>query len=292
MSQNRTILVIDYDPRSIQGMVDPLTRAGYKVEVRNDGESGLKAFYELGPALVLIEPMIPKKHGFQVCREIKNSERGRDVPVVIATSFYRGRKHHLDARKNFGCDDYLEKPVSESRLLERCGALLAVPVAVEPAGGGGGVVSAPSPEEPAERHAVLDQFLDGGSDGPEGATDLPPTPIHEIDYPLDGPTPVAIEIPEPQTTAMPGRLEIAAEETRSPVALPREALPARVEPAPPVAEAATTRRSRLPLWLALAAVVCVLSGLAILWALRATSSPVSPRTPRAESGSRGSGVVP
>jgi len=120
MSNHRTILIIDYDPTSIQSTIEPLEKAGFKVEVANDGMAGLEAFDRLKPDLVLIEPMVPKKHGFQVCQEIKATADGRRTPVLITTGFYKGRKHRSQAQQNYGCDDYLEKPISEELLLSTC----------------------------------------------------------------------------------------------------------------------------------------------------------------------------
>ncbi len=116
----RTVLVIDYDPQSIESTRKSLVDAGYQVEVATDGVEGLKTFERACPDLVLIEPMVPKKHGFQVCREIKGSARGRATPVLITTAFYKGRKHRAQARENYGCDDYLEKPIAQVDLLAAC----------------------------------------------------------------------------------------------------------------------------------------------------------------------------
>ena len=68
---NQKILLIDYDPASISKTATPLTKAGYSVEVAKDGLSGLAAFERMKPALVLVEAMLPRKHGFEVCQEIK-----------------------------------------------------------------------------------------------------------------------------------------------------------------------------------------------------------------------------
>ena len=68
---NYTILLIDYEPRSIERFRDPLIAAGYAVEIATDGVSGIEAFHRLSPDMVLVEAMIPKKHGFEVCQELK-----------------------------------------------------------------------------------------------------------------------------------------------------------------------------------------------------------------------------
>jgi len=121
-----TILLIDYDPRSIERTTGLLVGAGYRVEVAKNGIDGLEAFKRLSPGLVLVEAMLPKKHGFEVCQEIKQSSDGANVPVVIFTAVYRGRKYRSQAFHLYKCDEYLEKPVPDAKLLEAIGKLLPI----------------------------------------------------------------------------------------------------------------------------------------------------------------------
>jgi CheY-like chemotaxis protein len=112
-----TILIVDYDPKSIERLRRPLVDAGYRVEVAKNGALGLESFRRSKPAMVLVEAMLPKKHGFEVCQEIKQSEAGRDVPVAIITAVYRGRKYRSQAFHLYKCDEYLEKPFDDAKLL-------------------------------------------------------------------------------------------------------------------------------------------------------------------------------
>ena len=112
-----TILIIDYEPRSIQMLRAPLERAGYRVEVATDGQSGVHKFNALKPSAVIIEAMLPKRHGFEVCRELKQAAHGAVCPVMIATSVYRGRKYRHQATHQFLCDAYLEKPIADDDLI-------------------------------------------------------------------------------------------------------------------------------------------------------------------------------
>ena len=114
---NYTILLIDYEPRSIERFREPLTGAGYVVEVATDGLSGIEAFHRLNPDMVLVEAMIPKKHGFEVCQELKRSSHGRRTPVLITTGVYKGRKYRTQALHIYGCDEYIEKPIAPEQLL-------------------------------------------------------------------------------------------------------------------------------------------------------------------------------
>ena len=114
---NYTILIIDYEPRSIERLRAPLERAGYQVEVAKDGKSGIAMFHEIEPAAVIIEAMLPKRHGFEVCQELKQTPHGNRCPVMIATSVYRGRRYRQQAMHLYSCDAYLEKPLAEEDLL-------------------------------------------------------------------------------------------------------------------------------------------------------------------------------
>src|SRR5262249_12435176 len=124
---HRTILLIDYEPRSIERFRQPLTDAGYGVEVATDGVSGIEAFHRLSPDMVLVEAMIPKRHGFEVCQELKRTPHGKRTPVLITTGVYKGRKYRTQALHIYGCDEYIEKPIAPEQLLAVVGKFFPVP---------------------------------------------------------------------------------------------------------------------------------------------------------------------
>lgn len=131
---NHTILLIDYEPRSIERFRQPLTAAGYRVEIATDGIAGVEAFGRLNPDMVLVEAMIPKKHGFEVCQELKRTPHGRRTPIIITTGVYKGRKYRTQALHIYGCDEYIEKPIAAEQLLAIVDRFLAgsTPAAREP----------------------------------------------------------------------------------------------------------------------------------------------------------------
>lgn len=163
---NHTILLIDYEPRSIERFKQPLSEAGYTVEVATDGLSGIEAFHRLNPDMVLVEAMIPKKHGFEVCQELKRTPHGRRTPVLITTGVYKGRKYRTQALHIYGCDEYIEKPIAPEQLLAVVGkffgpsaaaaATAAETTTVSPVGGAalaagdGDARSATPPRAPSE----------------------------------------------------------------------------------------------------------------------------------------------
>jgi len=165
------ILIIDYEPRSIKQLEDPLTEAGFEVVVAKDGIVGIEVFHDERPDLVLIEAMLPKRHGFEVCGELKKTPHGQRTPVVIVTSVYKGRKYRFQAKHQHHCDEYLEKPISPELLLDVVRRLLGRDQG--PAGTGASMTTEPTaapaagPSDSAESEIDdrLDELLGGGGSG-------------------------------------------------------------------------------------------------------------------------------
>jgi CheY-like chemotaxis protein len=118
MSDIPKVLIVDYEPKALKSLGDLLAQSGYVVDVAKDGVTALMMFKEGQPDIVLLEAMIPKKHGFEVCQEIKKSPQGKGTPVIIMTSVYKGRKHRTQAMHVHGCDEYVEKPCPPESILE------------------------------------------------------------------------------------------------------------------------------------------------------------------------------
>jgi len=165
------ILIIDYEPRGIKQMSAPLTEAGYEVLVAKDGLQGITAFENEKPDLVLIEAMLPKRHGFEVCQELKQTPQGRDTPIVVVTGVYKGRKYRTQAIHQHGADDYLEKPVPAELLLSTVDRLLsgkpqAVPATpatqVKPTVQSTRPAKPPANDVEAEISEHIDDILGGG----------------------------------------------------------------------------------------------------------------------------------
>ena len=122
---NYTILLIDYEPRSIERFRDPLVgRRATPSRSRPTASRASRRFIVSNPDMVLVEAMIPKKHGFEVCQELKRTPHGRKTPVIITTGVYKGRKYRTQALHIYGCDEYIEKPIAPEQLLELVGKFL------------------------------------------------------------------------------------------------------------------------------------------------------------------------
>ena len=113
-----TILIVDYDPTEVDLAVAVLEQAGFTVETARNGVDGMEAFLRLEPDLTLIEMMLPRKSGLEVCRDLKLTNHGRQASVVVLGSKFRTRKYRHQALGSYRADDYLEKPLTEEILLE------------------------------------------------------------------------------------------------------------------------------------------------------------------------------
>ena len=117
---NPTVLVVDFDPCATERVRHALNAAGYRVEVAGDGLSGIETFHRVKPDLVLIEALLPKKSGFEVCQELKTTPLGQRTPILIVTAFYKGNKYRMQGLHIYGCDEYVERPIAHAQLIATC----------------------------------------------------------------------------------------------------------------------------------------------------------------------------
>lgn len=131
----KKILVIDYDQGALASLQGILIKEGYQVVTAGDGQAGWDKFNKESPDLVLMEAMLPKVHGFELCQRI-TSERNSLAPVFIMTGVYKDRVYRTEALRTYGASEYFEKPLKMAELLASVEAVLGKPEtkpAVEPA---------------------------------------------------------------------------------------------------------------------------------------------------------------
>ncbi len=114
------ILLVEDDPGLRLTLGHRLGSEGYGVETAGDGEEGLRRAAGEGFDLVILDVMLPRKSGFDVCRDLR--QRGVRTPVLMLTA--RGQVADRVAGLNLGADDYLTKPFEMAELLARVGARL------------------------------------------------------------------------------------------------------------------------------------------------------------------------
>lgn len=118
-STGKKILLVDYEVSKMKATEDFLSQAGFDVVKAFDGLDALEKFSEEQPNLVLLSAMLPKLHGFEVCKAIKHSDAGRQIPVLITTSVYKSYKYKRQAMKDYLADDYILKPFNYEELLTK-----------------------------------------------------------------------------------------------------------------------------------------------------------------------------
>ncbi|GAB4457612.1 MAG: response regulator transcription factor [Anaerolineales bacterium] len=117
---NDLILLVDDEPSILQLSRMYLEREGFRVESAQDGESAFQEVERLHPALVVLDIMLPKVDGFEVCRRLRASQN--DIPILMLTA----RSEDIDKilGLELGADDYLTKPFNPRELVARVKAIL------------------------------------------------------------------------------------------------------------------------------------------------------------------------
>ena len=114
------IVVVEDDAAILRGLTDNLEADGYEVLAARDGESGYRLIREQSPDLVILDLMMPKMGGYEVCRKVR--DEGIAVPIMMLTA--RGDESDRVLGLDLGADDYVTKPFSVRELLARVRALL------------------------------------------------------------------------------------------------------------------------------------------------------------------------
>jgi DNA-binding response OmpR family regulator len=116
----KRILVVEDDPAIAFGLQLDLKSEGYDVEIESDGESGLQRARKEAFDLILLDVMLPRKDGFEVCRELRRS--GSKTPIIILTA--KAQEEEKVMGLESGADDYVTKPFSPRELRARVRAAL------------------------------------------------------------------------------------------------------------------------------------------------------------------------
>jgi len=114
------ILVVEDDAAILRGLKDNLAAEAYEVLTAADGIEGLRLSQEKNPDLIVLDLMLPKLSGYEICRKLR--ERGVHVPILMLTA--RGDEADRVLGLDLGADDYVTKPFSVRELLARVRALL------------------------------------------------------------------------------------------------------------------------------------------------------------------------
>ena len=132
MAHDPYVLVADDDPLMIKSLQIILRGAGFRVVAVSDGLAALEQMRQERPALALLDVMMPRLDGLDVCRMVRADPELQDLKVFLLTAraMARERQQGLDA----GADDYITKPFAKADLVARVRAVVALPSSSETAG--------------------------------------------------------------------------------------------------------------------------------------------------------------
>jgi DNA-binding response OmpR family regulator len=116
---NSSILIIEDDPALMRGLTDNFRAHGYRVRSAMDGISGLATALDEPPDLLLLDIMLPKLNGYEICRRLR--ERKLEMPIIMLTA--KGQEEEIVKGLELCADDYVTKPFSTAELLARVRAL-------------------------------------------------------------------------------------------------------------------------------------------------------------------------
>jgi two-component system alkaline phosphatase synthesis response regulator PhoP len=121
MSDKKTILVVDDEPDFASIVQANLKKEGFNVEVAYDGVEALDKIKSNPPDAIVLDVMMPEKDGYEVCAELKKSEKYKNIPIIMLTAVAdhvgSTRYSHHDGM-SMEADDYLPKPASAEDISE------------------------------------------------------------------------------------------------------------------------------------------------------------------------------
>ena len=115
--------IVDDDQGSLESLTEYAVTLGYDVVTAQDGLEGFQLFKKERPDILLLDGLLPKLHGFDLCKKIKETPDGKKTPVLLISGVYKGHKYRMRASKEYSADGYFEKPIDIQKLFARIGEL-------------------------------------------------------------------------------------------------------------------------------------------------------------------------
>lgn len=116
------VLIVDDAPNIVLSLEFLMKKEGYDVHSVSNGEEAMAAIAEKIPDLILLDVMMPRKDGYEVCQELRASPDWRDIKIIMLTA--KGRDVEREKGLALGADDYVTKPFATQELVEKVNNLL------------------------------------------------------------------------------------------------------------------------------------------------------------------------
>ena len=120
---SKRVLIVDDEPNIVISVEFLMKREGFEVSVARDGEEGLAAIRQQRPDLVVLDVMMPKLNGFEVCEAVRADPDLSGVRILMLTA--KGREAEIKKGIELGANTYMPKPFSTRELVDKVKALLA-----------------------------------------------------------------------------------------------------------------------------------------------------------------------
>ena len=120
----KKILVADDEPHILRIVKDKLSNAGFSVIAVTNGEEAFASAKNETPDLILLDVMMPKMNGFEVCKKLRQEAAFTSTPIILLTA--RGQESDMKTGFDAGATEYITKPFSPRQLLETVRARLAI----------------------------------------------------------------------------------------------------------------------------------------------------------------------
>jgi DNA-binding response OmpR family regulator len=117
------ILIVDDEPNLVLALEHLMKKEGYGIRVASDGELAVAAAGEYQPDLILLDIMMPKMDGYEVCQRIRANPALRDVAIIMLTA--KGREVEREKGLALGADLYITKPFSTREVVQKVKEILA-----------------------------------------------------------------------------------------------------------------------------------------------------------------------
>ena len=111
------VLVVDDEPNIVLSLEYLMKQKGYEVRSANNGEEALNALNEKLPDLILLDVMMPKPDGYEVCQKIRATPEWKDIAIIMLTA--KGREVEREKGLAMGADDYVTKPFATQDLVAK-----------------------------------------------------------------------------------------------------------------------------------------------------------------------------
>ncbi len=119
---NKKVLIVDDEPNIVTSLEYLMKKSGYEVKIARNGDDAMALVASFLPDVVLLDVMLPRKSGYEVCKKMRERPDWRHIKIVMLSA--KGRETEVNKGLSLGADTYVTKPFSNQELMATIGGLL------------------------------------------------------------------------------------------------------------------------------------------------------------------------